>query len=37
MIIPGKVHRNDASDATHSPIFIRLKGYCVDTDITSAI
>ena len=34
MIIPGKVHRNDASDATHSPIFHQVEGLCVDTDIT---
>ena len=34
MIIPGKVHRNDASDATHSPIFHQVEGLCVDTNIT---
>src|SRR5258705_740274 len=32
--IPGKVHRNDAADATHSPIFHQVEGLCVDTNIT---
>jgi phenylalanyl-tRNA synthetase alpha chain len=36
IIIPGKVHRNDAADATHSPIFHQLEGLCVDTNITFA-
>ncbi len=34
VVIPGKVHRNDAADATHSPIFHQVEGLCVDTDIT---
>jgi phenylalanyl-tRNA synthetase alpha chain len=34
VIIPGKVHRNDAADATHSPIFHQVEGLCVDTNIT---
>jgi phenylalanyl-tRNA synthetase alpha chain len=34
IVIPGKVHRNDASDATHSPIFHQVEGLCVDTGIT---
>ena len=34
IVIPGKVHRNDAADATHSPIFHQLEGLCVDTNIT---
>jgi phenylalanyl-tRNA synthetase alpha chain len=34
IIIPGKVHRNDAADATHSPIFHQVEGLCVDTNIT---
>ena len=34
IVIPGKVHRNDAADATHSPIFHQIEGLCVDTDIT---
>jgi phenylalanyl-tRNA synthetase alpha chain len=28
------VHRNDAADATHSPIFHQVEGLCVDTNIT---
>jgi phenylalanyl-tRNA synthetase alpha chain len=28
------VHRNDAADATHSPIFHQVEGLCVDTSIT---
>jgi phenylalanyl-tRNA synthetase alpha chain len=34
IIIPGKVHRNDAADATHSPIFHQVEGLCVDTNVT---
>ncbi|MHB1022264.1 MAG: phenylalanine--tRNA ligase subunit alpha [Acidobacteriaceae bacterium] len=34
IVIPGKVHRNDESDATHSPIFHQIEGLCVDTNIT---
>src|ERR1700761_2289056 len=34
IVIPGKVYRNDASDATHSPIFPQIEGLCVDTGIT---
>ena len=34
VVIPGKVHRNDAADATHSPVFHQVEGLCVDTDIT---
>jgi phenylalanyl-tRNA synthetase alpha chain len=34
LIIPGKVHRNDAADATHSPIFHQIEGLCVDEGIT---
>jgi phenylalanyl-tRNA synthetase alpha chain len=34
LVIPGKVHRNDAADATHSPIFHQVEGLCVDTNIT---
>src|ERR1700761_2247348 len=36
LVIPGKVHRNDAADATHSPIFHQLEGLCVDEGITFA-
>ena len=34
IVIPGKVHRNDAADATHSPVFHQVEGLCVDTSIT---
>jgi phenylalanyl-tRNA synthetase alpha chain len=34
IVIPGKVHRNDELDATHSPIFHQVEGLCVDTNIT---
>lgn len=34
IVIPGKVHRNDAQDATHSPIFHQIEGLCVDSNIT---
>ncbi len=34
VVCPGKVHRNDAADATHSPVFHQVEGLCVDTNIT---
>lgn len=34
LVIPGKVHRNDAADATHSPVFHQVEGLCVDKNIT---
>src|SRR5437879_3368249 len=34
VVCPGKVHRNDAPDATHSPIFHQIEGVAVDTNIT---
>jgi phenylalanyl-tRNA synthetase alpha chain len=34
IVIPGKVHRNDAADATHSPVFHQIEGLCVDANIT---
>jgi phenylalanyl-tRNA synthetase alpha chain len=33
-VVPGKVHRNDDADATHSPIFHQVEGLAVDTGIT---
>jgi phenylalanyl-tRNA synthetase alpha chain len=36
IVIPGKVHRNDAADATHSPIFHQVEGLAVGPDITFA-
>ena len=34
IIIPGKVHRNDPLDATHSPVFHQVEGLAVDNNIT---
>jgi len=34
VVCPGKVHRNDAPDATHSPIFHQIEGLAVDRNIT---
>ncbi len=33
---PGRVFRNDALDATHSPVFSQVEGLCVDEGITMA-
>ena len=34
IVIPGKVHRNDPPDASHSPMFHQIEGLAVDTKIT---
>jgi phenylalanyl-tRNA synthetase alpha chain len=34
LVIPGKVHRNEAADATHSSMFHQVEGLCVGPDIT---
>ena len=34
VVIPGRVYRNDAPDATHSPMFHQVEGLAVDTGIT---
>ena len=34
ILVPGKVHRNDAPDASHSPMFHQVEGLAVDTQIT---
>lgn len=34
VIVPGKVYRNEASDATHSSTFHQVEGLAVDEDIT---
>ncbi|HWZ45023.1 MAG TPA: phenylalanine--tRNA ligase subunit alpha [Candidatus Saccharimonadales bacterium] len=34
VVVPGKVHRADTADATHSPIFHQVEGLAVDTGIT---
>ena len=34
VVIPGRVYRNDAPDATHTPMFHQVEGLAVDTNIT---
>ena len=34
IVVPGRVYRNDAPDATHSPMFHQVEGLAVDTNIT---
>jgi phenylalanyl-tRNA synthetase alpha chain len=34
VIVPGKVYRNESSDATHSSTFHQVEGLAVDEDIT---
>ncbi len=34
VVCPGKVHRRDTADATHSPVFHQVEGLAVDTNIT---
>lgn len=34
VVVPGRVFRADAVDATHSPVFTQLEGLAVDTNIT---
>jgi len=34
VVIPGKIHRHDAPDASHSPMFHQVEGLAVDTNIT---
>jgi phenylalanyl-tRNA synthetase alpha chain len=34
VVIPGKVHRSDTADATHSPVFHQVEGLAMDNDIT---
>jgi phenylalanyl-tRNA synthetase alpha chain len=34
ILVPGKVHRNDPPDASHSPMFHQVEGLAVDTHIT---
>ena len=34
IVIPGKVYRNEAEDATHLASFQQVEGLCVDTNIT---
>ena len=34
IVVPGKVHRHDTPDASHSPIFHQIEGLAVDANIT---
>ncbi len=34
IVCPGKVHRRDTPDATHTPVFHQVEGLAVDTNIT---
>lgn len=34
IVVPGKVHRHDAPDASHSPMFHQVEGLAVDRHIT---
>lgn len=36
VIVPGRVYRSDAIDATHSPLFHQIEGLVVDKGITMA-
>jgi phenylalanyl-tRNA synthetase alpha chain len=36
LVGPGRTYRNDAADATHSPVFGQLEGLAVDEGITMA-
>ena len=36
IVVPGRVYRRDAADATHSPMFHQLEGLVVDEGITLA-
>ncbi|UCG54427.1 MAG: phenylalanine--tRNA ligase subunit alpha [Dehalococcoidia bacterium] len=36
VIVPGKVYRYEATDATHIPMFFQIEGFAVDKDITMA-
>jgi phenylalanyl-tRNA synthetase alpha chain len=36
VVVPGKVFRADATDATHSPVFHQIEGLAVDENITFA-
>lgn len=36
IVVPGKVFRRDAADATHSPMFHQMEGLVVDQGITMA-
>ncbi|MFH1662303.1 MAG: phenylalanine--tRNA ligase subunit alpha [Chloroflexota bacterium] len=36
VVVPGKVYRYEAIDATHIPMFFQIEGFAIDKDITMA-
>ncbi len=36
VIVPGKVYRYEATDATHIPMFFQIEGFAIDKSITMA-
>ncbi len=36
VVVPGKVYRYEATDATHIPMFYQIEGFAVDKNITMA-
>jgi len=36
VVVPGKVYRYEAIDATHIPMFHQIEGFAIDTNITMA-
>ena len=36
VVVPGRVYRSDAQDATHLPAFHQIEGLAVDTDLSMA-
>jgi phenylalanyl-tRNA synthetase alpha chain len=36
IVIPGRVHRRDIADASHSPVFHQVEGLAVDRNVTMA-
>jgi phenylalanyl-tRNA synthetase alpha chain len=36
IVVPGRVHRRDIPDATHSPVFHQVEGLAVDRHVTMA-
>lgn len=36
IVVPGRVYRRDAMDATHTPVFHQMEGLAVDADISFA-
>ena len=35
-IVPGRVYRNEANDASHASEFYQIEGFCVDRDVSLA-